>query len=123
MHNDPELNPKQLGSITGDFIQISELLKDAAYQIRARKISAHPIFVLCKETQPVGQLLIGKEDRADLKWNYYVSLLGEFIERGLVDFEMEEDFIAAYKNPDEFACLFVLDPAFMQFVFIPYPEE
>jgi hypothetical protein len=34
-----------------------------------------------------------------------------------------EDFKQAYKDPDEFCCLFVVDTAFTNFVFIPYPED
>ena len=48
------------------------------------------------------------------------------------DFDMEKnviledkvaDFQVAYKDPDEFCCLFVVDEAFTNFVFVPYPED
>ena len=58
--NDPELNGKYLGTITSDFVKISDLL---------------------------------------------------------------EDFKMAYKDPDEFCCLFVMDGAFTRFVYIPYPND
>jgi hypothetical protein len=41
----------------------------------------------------------------------------------LIATEKEEGFIAAYKDPDEFCCLFVVDKEFTSFVFIPYPED
>jgi hypothetical protein len=43
------------------------------------------------------------------------------VQRGLV--EDQEAFKAAYKDPDEYCCLFVIDYDFTNFVFLPYPED
>lgn len=120
MYNDPELNGKYLGTISRDFVKVSDSLKEASYQIRKRGFSDFPIFPVCKTDQPIGQLLI---DRETLKteWNYYASFLDEFVQRDLV--EHPDDFTAAYKDPDEFCCLFVVDKEFTNFVFIPFPED
>lgn len=120
MQNDPELNGKYLGTISRDFVKVADTIKEASYQIRKRGFSDYPIFPICKEEQPIGQLLI---DQLAVKteWNYYASFLSEFVQRGLV--ASEDDFKAAYKDPDEFCCLFVVDPEFTNFVFIPYPED
>ena len=120
MHNDPELNGKYLGTISQDFVKVSDILKEASYQIRTRGFSDCPIFAVCKEEQPIGQLLLGRA-RMETDWHYYASYLDEFTQRGLV--ESEDDFRAAYKDPDEFCCLFVVDHDFTNFVFIPYPED
>lgn len=120
--NDPELSGKYLGTITKDFIQVSEILKEASYQVRSRKFSSYPIFPISKSEQPIGQLLLSKKDR-NLDWNYYITYLDEFIQRKLIAEELEEDFIQAYKDPDEFCCLFVMDGEFTSFVYIPYPED
>jgi hypothetical protein len=120
--NDPELNGKYLGTITKDFIKISEVLKEASYQVRSRKFSDYPIFPISKKAQPIGQLLLGKEDKK-LDWNYYITYVDEFIQRKLIAEELLEDFVAAYKDPDEFCCLFVMDGEFTSFVYVPYPED
>ncbi len=122
MFNDPELNGKYLGTISGDFVKVADTLKEASYQIRVRGFSDYPIFPICKETQPIGQLLI---DRllTDTTWNYYASFLDEFVQRGLIDETKQAAFKANYKNPDEFCCLFVVDKDFTNFVFIPYPVD
>ncbi len=120
MHNDPELSGKYLGTISRDFVKVSDSIKEASYQIRKRGFSEFPVFPVCKEQQPIGQLLI---DRLQLgtEWNYYATYVDEFVQRGLI--ENEQDFKDTYKDPDEFCCLFVVDKEFTNFVFIPYPED
>lgn len=120
MQNDPELSGKYLGTITKDFAVISDTLKEASYQIRVRKYSDYPIFPVSKTEIPIGQLLIGKTELG-LEWNFYATYLDEFIQRKLV--EREEEFKMAYKDPEEFCCLFVVDTEFTKFVYIPYPED
>jgi hypothetical protein len=122
MQNDPELSGKYLGTITSDFVKVSETLKEASYQVRKRGISQYPIFPIAKVDTVIGSLLIGK-DEADTNWNYNISLLEEFTQRQLVEEDKVEEFIAAYKDPEEFCCLFVIDVEFTNFVFIPYPED
>ena len=55
------------------------------------------------------------------EWNYYITYVDEFVQRQLID--NVDAFKEAYKNPDEFCCLFVLEPDFTNFLFVPYPEE
>lgn len=122
MQNDPELSGKYLGTITRDFVKVAETLKEASYQMRIRKISDFPIFPISKVEIPVGKLLIGVNEW-ELEWNYYASFLDEFVQRRLVDEDKVEEFQQAYKNPEEFCCLFVVDYDFTNFIFIPYPED
>ncbi|HSZ26476.1 MAG TPA: hypothetical protein VK766_12180 [Cytophagaceae bacterium] len=122
MNNDPELSGKYLGSITKDFVKIADTLKDASYQIRVRGISKYPIFPISKIELPIGQVFLGIND-IDIEWNYNISFLDEFVQRQLIGEEKIGDFEEAYKNPDEFCCLFVVDVDFTNFVFIPYPED
>jgi hypothetical protein len=120
MQNDPELSGKYLGTISRDFVKVSDTLKEASYQIRKRGFSDHPIFPVCKEQQPIGTLLIDKQSLGT-EWNYYASYLDEFTQRQLIG--EQDEFKEAYKDPDEFCCLFVIDHAFTNFVFIPFPED
>ncbi|GGZ41244.1 hypothetical protein GCM10007049_38260 [Echinicola pacifica] len=120
--NDPELNGKYLGTITKDFIKVSDTLKEASYQVRSRKFSQFPVFPVCKTAQPIGQLLIGNTD-IKVDWNYYITYLDEFIQRKLVTEDSLEDFKKSYKDPDEYCCLFVVDEDFTSFVYIPYPND
>ncbi|MEQ6120123.1 hypothetical protein [Reichenbachiella sp. MALMAid0571] len=122
MNNDPELSGKYLGTITADFVKVSENLKEASYQIIKRGFSNFPIFAISKTDIPIGQPLI-KIGELENNWQYNASFLDEFIQRELVEKDRQPDFEQAYKNPDEFCCLFVVDAEFTKFLFIPYPED
>lgn len=121
MFNDPELNGKYLGTISADFVKVADTLKEASYQIRKAGFD-YPIFAISREVVPIGKLFIDRLSM-ELEWNYFASFLNEFQQRELVAVDREEDFKKAYKDPDEFCCLFVVDKAFTSFVFIPYPED
>ena len=123
MFNDPELDGKYLGTITSDFVRVSDVLKEVSHQLVVRNISPYPIFPIAKVDLPIGKLLVGKYEIAHLNWNYYISFLDEFVQRGLVLSDRVADFQAAYKSADEFCCLFVVDQQFTNFVFVPYPED
>jgi hypothetical protein len=123
MNNDPELNGKYLGTITKDFAAVSDTLKEASYQIRKRGFSDHPIFLVSKQETPIGKLLLGKYELSDLEWNFYASFLDEFIQRKIILEENVESFKEAYRDADEYCCLFVIDKDFVNFIFIPFPED
>lgn len=120
MQNDPELSGKYLGTITKDFVKVADTLKEAAYQIKKQGFSDYPIFPISKVEIPIGQLLLANRE-AETTWNYYITYIDEFINRKLI--ENIDQFKAAYKDPDEFCCLFVVDREFTSFVFVPYPED
>jgi hypothetical protein len=120
--NDPELNGKYLGTVSQDFVKIADSIKEASYQIRKRGFSDHPVFIIAKTEIPIGQLLF-KKDEIDTIWNYYVTYVDEFVERKIIEKEKLGLFKEAYKNPEEFCCLFVIDEDFTNFVYIPYPED
>lgn len=122
MQNDPELNGKYLGTITKDFAIVADTLKEASYQIRKREISSFPIFVFSRQPVPIGATLLRAEEAA-LQWHVQVSYLANFVQQNIIAEDKVAEFQAAYKNPDEYCCLFVVDEEFTNFVFIPYPED
>lgn len=122
MENDPQLDGKYLGTISKDFVIVSDTLKEAAYQVIKRGFSKYPIFPISKTDVPIGQLLINKSEFTT-DWNYHITYLDEFVQLGIVEEDKVKEFENVYKDPDEFCCLFVIDGEFTKFVFIPYPED
>ncbi len=121
--NSPDLNGKYLGIISTDFILVADFLKDASYQIRVRGFSKYPIFAVSQNPVLIGQKLIGILEMNENKWHYHASMLEEFVNREIISEDNIEVFQSSYRDPDEYACLFVLDRDFASFIFIPYPED
>lgn len=120
--NAPELSGKYLGTITKDFVKVCDTLKEAAYQLKVRKISEFPIFPIAKQDIAIGQMLVPKGQKGN-EWVYNFSFLDEFVQRGLVDPEKQEEFKESFKNPEEFCCIFVVDLDFTNILFVPYPVD
>ncbi len=121
--NSPDLNGKYLGLISSDFVRVADTLKEAAYQIKKRGFSDFPVFVCSQRTIEIGQILIGVGELNENKWNYHASMMEEFVQRKLIAEENVELFVQNFKDVEEYACLFVVDGQFTNFVFIPYPDE
>jgi len=121
--NSPELNGKYLGLISSDFVLVADTLKEAAYQIKKRGFSEFPVFVCSQRPIEIGQMLIGVEELNGNKWNYHASMMEEFVQRKLIAEENVELFVQNFKDVEEYACLFVVDGQFTNFVFIPFPDE
>jgi hypothetical protein len=121
--NSPDLNGKYLGLISSDFVLVADTLKEAAYQIKKRGFSEFPIFVCSQRPIEIGQMLIGVGELNGNKWNYHASMMEEFVQRKLIAEENVELFVQNFKDIEEYACLFVVDGQFTNFVFIPFPDE
>lgn len=120
--NSPEVNKKLLGKVSEDFIKVAEHIREASYQIRKRKFSDFPLFILTHQEIEIGQLLFEKTDFSTV-YQYKVSMLEEFVQRELIAENSQALFVENYKNAEEYACLFVMDEDFAGFVFMPYPED
>ncbi|MGL4631462.1 MAG: hypothetical protein ACRCVT_09680 [Leadbetterella sp.] len=120
--NSPEINKALMGKISADFVKVCDHLKETSYQIRQRKFSQNPIFILHLQDVELGSLLFESKDFSTI-YTYKASMLEEFISRNLVGEESGELFKEHYKDPDEYCCLFVMDGEFAGFVYLPYPND
>jgi hypothetical protein len=121
--NSPELNGKLLGKYSSDFAKVSEQIKEANYQIRTRGFSEHPIFVVSAQVMPIGSLFLAQMELEENQYNYYASMVQEFLDREIIAPDAHESFLANYKDPNEYCCLFIMDAEFSGFVYVPYPED
>ena len=121
--NSPELDGAYLGTITADFALVADFIQETSHQIRQRGFSQYPVFVVSRQGQPIGTLLLGPGEVNEYQWYYAASFLEDFRQRDLIGEDGEELFRENHKDPAEYACLFVVDADFTCFIFIPYPEE
>lgn len=122
MQNDITLNGKLLGTITEDFVKVSDFIKESSYQIRKRGFSEYPIFIVSKEPIALGSALILANEK-DNNWNYNAALPEHLIDKEIIDPEKFDEFVSIYKDPEEYCCLFVVLPNLSNFIFLPFPED
>jgi len=118
------LDGKYLGKISTDFIQVADKLRESSYIIRERGGYTFPIFILSFSPIELGILLINVDEMQNQGY-YYATYLDALVQAQLIAPDKVAGFQAAYKDPDEFCCLLVLDPAqdFVKFLYIPYPVD
>ncbi len=113
--------PKEspLLSLKKDLEKYKETLKEVATDILLEGLSEYPIFIAHQHVVSVGEIIIDKEEIGS-EWTIQASTLEEFIEKGIVQAAKKDVFLYSYKNPNDYACIFVVVPEGANFVFIPY---
>ncbi len=120
--NSPEINKALMGKVSSDFIKVSDHLKEASFQIRKRKFSAFPIFILHSNPVEMGSLLFKPED-FQTQYTYKASFFEEFLSRDMIGEESVDLFKEYYKDPEEYCCLFVIENEFAGFIYLPFPTD
>jgi hypothetical protein len=120
--NSPEINKVLMGKVSSDFVKVCDHLKEASFQIRKRKFSDFPIFILHLNPIEMGTLLFNTED-FQTKYSYRASFFEEFVSRDMIGEESIELFKEYYKDPEEYCCLFVIENEFAGFIYLPFPID
>jgi hypothetical protein len=112
-------------SLRNDLRYYADYLNGLAREILDSGTSKYPVFVAHQEkTIGIGKAIMN-HDQLETNWSINVSLLEEFVKRGLVTREKLPEFKASWKDPESYMCVFVLAGEASSFVFLPYemPEE
>lgn len=107
-------------SLQNDLRYYADYLNGLAREILDSGTSKYPVFVAHQEkTIGLGKAIMN-HDQLETNWSINVSLLEEFVKRGLVTREKLADFKASWKDPETYMCVFVLAGEASSFVFLPY---
>ncbi len=79
--NSNDLNEKNIGIITSDFVKVSENLKLACSKIISNNFSNYPIIIMSKESVSIGNLFIDIGELMNNSWKYYATYLEVLIEK------------------------------------------
>jgi len=105
-----------------------EICRDYIHQIALGMIkgnvSKYPIFIatLGENDIDLGLPIVNRSD-FDIAWNFNASHIEDFVNKGLVTKNKVSDFIKAYKNPEQYMCVFVVNENASSFVFMPYDRD
>ena len=79
--NSNDLNEKNIGIITSDFVKVSENLKLACSKIISNNFSNYPMIIMYKESVSIGTLFIDIGELMNNSWKYYATYLEVLIEK------------------------------------------
>lgn len=111
-----------LDAIRNDLRIIGSTMRSFSMHVINEDISQFPVYIASQDEVSIGKPFLSKE-KDHLNWNYNVSILEEFVKRGVVSEEKLEDFLETFGDPEERACIFVVLPDQGGFVFVPYELE
>lgn len=111
-----------LKSLKKDLDLYSDSIAEVAQDIIQEQLSQYPIFVAHQHVLNLGELILDKNELGTA-WSIHASTMEEFLEKGLIKEDKKSFFIAKYKDPLAFMCLFVIVPEGANFVFYPYKKQ
>ncbi len=111
-----------LEAIRNDIRIIGPTMRAFSMHVIEEEISEYPVYVAYQDMVSIGKPFLRKEND-HLNWHYNVSILEEFVKRGVVDKDKLDDFLETFGDPEERACIFVVLPEQGGFVFVPYELE
>ena len=94
-----------------------KILAQASDVILDEGVSKYPIFVIHQQEMDMAVVLI--QAGTKFRWSVNASTLEEFVTKEIIFHEKAQEFIATYKDPEIYLCLFVLSELGAQFVFLP----
>ena len=109
-----------LGAISADFVKVAEKLKGSSHAIRQQGGYSHPIFPVAQVPIALGTLLIDKGAMGN-QYYYYATYMDVLVRWGLMANDRAVAFQHAYKDPETYCCLLVVDRSDTSFVHVPYP--
>ena len=111
-----------LEAIRNDIRIIGPMMRAFSQHVIEEEISEFPVYVAFQDAVNLGKPFLRKEND-HLNWHYNVSILEEFVKRGVVDKDKLDEFLETFGDPEERACIFVVLPEQGGFVFVPYEIE
>lgn len=113
--------PSPLVSLERDLKEFNDALHEVAVEIIVEGLSKYPIFVAHQHELKLGEVILDRHE-LNADWTIHASTLEEFVERGVIKPELKERFIASYKSPKDYMCVFVVVPEGANFVYYPYTK-
>lgn len=101
--------PEQiLENVQMDLQLYGDRLEALSRAVRDNNVSKYPIFVLHREpTIALGKPFIIAEEYGS-QWSVNISILEELAQKNIISLERITNFKSIYKDPDQYACLFIL---------------
>jgi hypothetical protein len=116
----PGSNPL-LETLQNDLTYYADYLQGLAREILDSGTSKYPVFVAHQHERglDIGKPIL-QHTQIETRWSINVSLMEEFVAKGIVARDKFADFKQSWKDPEDFMCVFVYAGTASSFVYLPY---
>jgi hypothetical protein len=118
MTEQPDLQ-QYLASLERDIKVNGKLFSDFSNLMVEDGISLFPIYIVSGAEIAMGKPFLNKKQH-DVRWNYNVSFMEEFVTRGLIQSDKTQTFIKAFGDPSTRGCFFLIIGDAGNFVFVEF---
>lgn len=108
-----------LEKLEEDFKRVGAYLRKLSEEMVQQQISKYPIFIAQLQEVDLGRPIRAFEVYT-LNYHYNVSFLEEFVKKDIIPMDRVKTFRETWKQPGQYACLFLVTPLEAGFVYIPY---
>lgn len=109
--------------IEQDLTYYLDYLQGLSREILDSGLSKYPVFI-AYQTKEIG---MGKQvlshESLGTRWSVNISIMEEFVKRNVLSLEKWPEFKKTYKDPEQFACVFLMDGLEAHFLYIPFNRE
>ena len=113
-----ELTEKIVQNLKSEIEFYNETLVEVSMDIQNNEISDYPVFIAHQGSISFGEQILNHSDFGR-EWSINATFLEELIRVGLVTTEGEEQFKAAFKDPEKYFCILLITDRSAHFIFAP----
>lgn len=113
-----ELSEKIVQNLKAEIEFYSETMAEVSLDIQVNGISEFPVFIAHQGGISFGEQILNHTDFGK-HWSINTTFLEELIRVGLVTPQGEDQFKAAFKDPEKFFCVLLITDRSAHFVFAP----
>jgi hypothetical protein len=119
-----QLHNPLLESLQNDLKYYADYLQGLSREILDSGTSKYPVFVAHQEERgiEIGKPIL-QHAQIETRWSINISLMEEFVAKGIVARENFGKFKESWKDPEEYMCVFVLAGQASSFIYLPFERE
>ncbi len=109
---------EELKNLEQQLSPYKKLMQKTSEIILDQEVSSYPLFVAHQEAAVEIGILLFEQEKPD-QWTIHASSLEELVARQIIMEDKVENFKQVYKDPKDFACVFVIRKIGATFAFLP----
>ncbi|CAI8352894.1 MAG: hypothetical protein CNE98_04160 [Bacteroidetes bacterium MED-G17] len=118
-----EGSQKKLEKLQKELLSTASVLKVASQRLIGANATKYPIFIAFSKIKIGYGISIIEAEEYNLDWSINLATLEDFIDWQFIPSDRVNFFKETFKNPADFACIFLATEDLGKFIFYPYSKD